>query len=120
MTKNIPVNSVMVTIWPLRINFLKYHSGELGCTSLIWENVSFLIASSYRRKIMSCLINGPKTPSAISKQTNIRIEHVTRAIRELEEKNLVKCLTPRSRRGRLYEITKLGKETLNKIPKSLT
>jgi len=69
---------------------------------------------------MSCLLDGPKTPSIISKQTSIRIEHVTRAIRELEKKNLVKCLTPRSRRGRLYEITKLGKETLDKMPKSLT
>jgi len=87
---------------------------------LAWEDVSFLIASSYRRKIVSCLLDGPKTPSAISKLTNIRIEHVTRAIRELEEKNLVKCLTPRSRRGRLYEITELGKETFSKIPKSLT
>ena len=65
-------------------------------------------------------LNFSKTPSVISKQANIRIEHVTRAIRELEERNLVRCLTPKSRRGRLYEITKLGKETLNKMPKSLT
>jgi predicted transcriptional regulator len=86
----------------------------------MWEDVSFLIASSYRKKIASCLLDGPKTPSAIAKQTNIRIEHVTRAIRELEERKLVKCLTPGSRRGRLYEITRLGKETLSKMPKSLT
>jgi len=85
---------------------------------LTWEDVSFLIASSYRRKIAICLLDGPKTPSGVSKQTNIRIEHVTRAIRELEQKNLVKCLTSRSRRGRLYEITKLGKEALSKISES--
>jgi DNA-binding MarR family transcriptional regulator len=47
------------------------------------------------------MLDSPKTPTAISKQTGIRIEHVTRAIRELEKKNLVKCLTPRSKRGRL-------------------
>jgi len=93
---------------------------KLGCIFLAWEDVSFLIASSYRRKIVACLLDGPKTPSVISKQTSIRIEHVTRAIRELEEKKLVKCLTPKSRRGRLYEITRLGKETVSKIPKSLT
>ena len=87
---------------------------------MTWEDVSFLVASAYRRKIALSLLDGPKTPSAISKQTGIRIEHVTRAIRELEERNLLRCLTPRSRRGRLYEITESGKETLNKIPKALS
>lgn len=48
------------------------------------------------------------TPSEIADENNIRITQISAALRDLKEKELVKCLNENIRKGRLYEITDLG------------
>jgi len=81
-----------------------------------WENVSFTIASDYRKKILTNLEN-PKIPSNLSKELNINKAHISRALKELEGKNMIKCLTPDSNKGKLYIISGYGKSILKKIKK---
>jgi len=81
-----------------------------------WDLVSFVIASSYRKKVLSAL-STPKTPSAISKEISINKTHISRALAELEDKGLIKCLTPNSKKGKIYSIQDLGKETLTEVNK---
>lgn len=78
-----------------------------------WQIVSFIISSSYRRKTLESLQN-PKTPSRLSKELNINIAHISRALSELEAKKLVKCLTPESSKGKIYTITETGEKILEK------
>ena len=52
------------------------------------------------------------TPSEISKSVNIRLNHVSMMLTNLKEADLVVCLNEESKRGRLYELTELGKKVV--------
>ncbi len=79
-----------------------------------WNDVSFIISSSYRTKILESL-NIPKTPSKLSKELVINKTHISRALSELEGKKMIKCLSPESKKGRIYQITDYGKRVLEKV-----
>jgi predicted transcriptional regulator len=79
-----------------------------------WEDVSFIIASEYRKKVLKNL-DKPKTPTSLSRELNINKAHISRALSELEDKKMIKCLTPNSNKGRLYVISDYGKKILSKV-----
>ena len=81
-----------------------------------WDDVSYLISSSYRKRIMEKL-ESPKSPSKLSKELNINKTHISRALSELEKKNMIKCLTPNMTKGKLYVISYYGKEILEEVGK---
>lgn len=81
-----------------------------------WEDVSFVIASSYRMKILEWL-KTPKEPSILSKEIGINKTHISRGLKELEEKKIVKCLSPNAKKGRLYIISDYGKSVLEEALK---
>lgn len=81
-----------------------------------WEDVSFVISSEYRFKVLKKL-DAPKTPSKISKEIEINKTHISRALSELESKNIVKCLTPDAKKGKLFIISDYGKKILEEATK---
>jgi len=81
-----------------------------------WEDVSFIISSRYRMEVLKNLEN-PKMPSKISKELGINKTHISRTLKELKLKKMIKCLTPNSTKGKLYIITDYGKQTLKEILK---
>jgi len=74
--------------------------------------ISLYRSSKYRRKILSCMQGSTMTPSEISKSVNIRLNHVSMMLTNLKEADLVVCLNEESKRGRLYELTELGKKVV--------
>ena len=74
--------------------------------------LGFVLASEYRKKVMVALGEKPNTPSAISEKTKIYPSHISNTLNELVEKKLVVCLTPKLKKGRLYDLTKEGKKIL--------
>lgn len=80
----------------------------------IWKDVSFIISSEYRKKVLEGLLT-PKTPSKLSKEVNINIAHISRALSELESRKIVECLTPESNKGKLFRMTEHGKNVLLKV-----
>lgn len=77
--------------------------------------VSLLKSSKYRLKIIQAIGSDTLTPSEIANKINIRLNHVSLFLRELKDKKLVKCLNEEIRKGRLYELTELGKNAINKL-----
>ena len=77
--------------------------------------ISMLKSSEYRKKIIKAIGNNTVTPSEISKKIGIRLNHVSMFLKDLKTNNLVKCLNEDMRKGRLYELTELGKNAINKI-----
>ena len=74
-----------------------------------WDEIGYVISSSYRTQVLGCLADGPATPSRIAEETNISIAHVSRALQELRERSVVELLVPEDRRkGRIYGITEKG------------
>jgi len=77
--------------------------------------ISLLKSSVYRSKIIKAIGNETLTPSEIAHKINIRLNHVSIFLKELKENSMVKCLNEESRKGRLYDLTKLGKNAINKL-----
>ena len=77
--------------------------------------ISLLKSSEYRSKIIKAIGHDTLTPSEIAQKINIRLNHVSIFLKELKENSMVKCLNEESRKGRLYELTALGKNAIDKL-----
>lgn len=84
-------------------------------TSIDWSKYSYVVSSRYRVKVLKVLAVGPKTPKQISMETKIHLSHISKTLRELSEKGIVKCLSPERRRGKVYNLTKEGKEIIHQL-----
>lgn len=86
--------------------------------------ISFVLRAKNRLKILDCLLNGQKISAQIEKQTGMYKSHVCRTLKELQERKLIRCINPKDRNFRFYELTAEGKrvvvqakELLQKIQK---
>lgn len=77
--------------------------------------VSHIKASKYRYKIMISISNKIKLPSEISRDVGIRLNHVSAVLNDLKSHELVECLNEDAKKGRLYKLTKLGKNAIQII-----
>jgi len=77
--------------------------------------ISLLKSSEYRLKIIKAIGKDTVTPSEIANKIGIRLNHVSMFLKELKDNNLVKCLNEDTRKGRLYELTELGKNAIDKL-----
>lgn len=76
-----------------------------------WDTVSLVLASTYRTAILERLVDGPATPSQLATETGHSISHVSRALSELREEELVELLVSDDRKkGRVYGCTEQGAE----------
>ena len=65
---------------------------------------------------MRSLDGNVKIPSEIAKDAEIFQNHISNTLRQLKEHELVECINPEVRRGRLYRLTDKGEE----VTKNLT
>lgn len=77
--------------------------------------LGFILASNYRKKVLLALQEKTDTPSEIAEKTKIYPSHISNTLSELVEKKLVVCLTPKLKKGRLYELTANGKKILKNL-----
>ena len=83
----------------------------------IIDGFSYIKASPTRRKLILVLEDNVLMPSEISKIIKISPPHTSRALRDLEDKELIYCITPEKRVGKLFVLTDLGKEVLECVKK---
>jgi predicted transcriptional regulator len=70
--------------------------------------ISYVKISKYRAKAIKSLEENPKIPSVIARDSGIRTNHISKVLRELKEHELVECINPEVRKGRLYRLTDKG------------
>ena len=80
-----------------------------------WHLIGIIRGSSYRKKIFLSLSTGEKTPTQLVKDVNIKMSHISRALKELQEEKLIACLTPKLRKHKIYGLTDLGKAIREKV-----
>jgi DNA-binding transcriptional ArsR family regulator len=81
-----------------------------------WDLVSYVIRSQYRTAVLRRLVDGPATPSQIASEADFAIAHVSRALGELREKELVELLVSEDqRKGRVYGITEEGERVWDRM-----
>ena len=70
--------------------------------------ISYVQISKYRAKVMKSLENDIKIPTNIAKDSGIRTNHISKVLSELKAHELVECINPEVRKGRLYRLTEKG------------
>jgi len=80
-----------------------------------YNDVGYVKISKHRKTVFLALKNGPKMPSEITQETNMRMDDVSRALRAMDLKRLVSCVNPEMKKGRIYALTDNGKEIINEI-----
>ena len=79
------------------------------------KEMSYVEISKYRAKVMKALEDDVKIPSQIAKDSEIRQNHISKVLSELRAHELVECINPEVRKGRLYRLTDKGNELVKNI-----
>jgi len=77
--------------------------------------ISYVQISKYREKVMKSLEGEVKIPSQIAKDSDIRVNHISKVLSELKAHELIECINPEVRKGRLYRHTDKGEEVVKNL-----
>ena len=69
---------------------------------------SYVQISKYREKTLKSIGDEVKIPTNIAKDSGIRTNHISKVLSELKAHELVECINPEVRKGRLYRLTDKG------------
>lgn len=75
--------------------------------------VGYVKISKNRYKILNQLENNPQMPSELAKNTKLERNYVSNLLKQLQSKELIECVNPEDRKGRVYIITSKGEEVSN-------
>ncbi|WP_299523672.1 winged helix-turn-helix domain-containing protein [uncultured Methanobrevibacter sp.] len=81
----------------------------------LYSAIGFIKISTTRQKILKCLEDNYMLPSEIASKTDLGTTQVSNALSDLKNKKLVECINEEDKKGRIYEVTKLGKEVLTHL-----
>ena len=77
--------------------------------------VYYVEKSSYRKRVLQTIGEDVKMPNEISKESGIIQNHISNVLKQLKDKDLVECINPEVRKGRLYRANSNGLEVLKKL-----
>ncbi len=85
---------------------------ETGTPEELEEAVEFVQISSNRKAVMRQLASSdvPLTPTELSEGLDMAFNSASRALRQLADHGLARCVTPESERYRRYELTATGED----------
>mgnify|MGYP002524293849 CR=1 FL=1 len=77
--------------------------------------ISYVEISKYRLNVVKTLDGNVKIPTVIARDSGIRTNHVSKVLSELKEHELVECINPEVKKGRLYRLSDDGLKVLKKL-----
>ena len=72
------------------------------------KEIDYVNRFKYGLKVMKSLDGDVKIPSEIANDTEIFQNHISNALRQLKEHELIDCINPEVKKGRLYHHTDKG------------
>ena len=79
------------------------------------EKLKYVNNSSYRVKVLKALGDDVKIPTQIASDSGILPNHISNVLRQLKEKEIVECINPEVRKGRLYRLSDDGLKVLKEL-----
>ena len=79
-----------------------------------WKDYAYVIRGKQRLTVLK-VINKPMTVTEIKKATGLSLSEASIVIRGFAERKLAQCLNPKDALGRVYELTKEGKEIQKEV-----
>ena len=86
-----------------------------GLADFDWHIYGLIVASDYRRKVVTAIESGARTPKQIAGLTGLHLSHVSATLSELTSEKVVVCLTPELRKGKLFQLTEVGREVAKRL-----
>ena len=77
--------------------------------------LEFVQRSTYRQRVLKSLNDDVLMPKEIAKRSNIKTNHVSKVLSELKSKELIELVNPEARKGKLYRLTSIGDEIIDKL-----
>ncbi|MBE6498613.1 MAG: helix-turn-helix transcriptional regulator [Methanobrevibacter sp.] len=87
----------------------------MGLSDEMLTEISYVKISSYRKRVMKSLEDDVKMPSEIARDADIRQNHISKVLSELKAHELVECINPEVRKGRLYRHTDKGEDVVKNL-----
>lgn len=78
----------------------------------------YVMRSKNRRSVVLWLGGGSRSVSDLSSELGVPVQSVSRALRQLREKGLARCITPERKKSRVYELTERGERVFARLEKS--
>lgn len=78
--------------------------------------LSFILRGERRKAILLCL-EKPKIPKEIAESCKASIHNVSKSLKELVDRSLIKCENPNDKFYRFYSLTKKSKELRERLMK---
>ena len=79
------------------------------------EILRYVNKSSYRVRVLKSIGEDAKMPKQIASDSGILPNHISNVLRQLKEKEIVECINPEVRKGRLYRLSDSGLNLLNDL-----
>lgn len=79
-------------------------SFEIECT------IAYVLSSTYRLKVVKVLHENMSFPTKIANNAGIRPNHISKVLKDLKDNNIVECINPEVRKGKLYRLTDKGEK----------
>ena len=79
------------------------------------KEISYVKISQYRTKVMKSLDGEVKIPTVIAKDSEIKPNNISKVLSELKAHELVECINPEVRKGRLYRLTDKGNNVIKRL-----
>ena len=76
---------------------------------------TYVKRSKNRQDIIKIIATSRITPSEIKEEMNSSFSLTSRALRDLLDHDIVECMNPEARTGRVYYLTDLGLEIYNEL-----
>ena len=77
--------------------------------------IKYVNNSSYRVKVLKALGDDAKIPTELASDSGILPTHISNVLRQLKEKEILECINPEVRKGRLYSLSEGGLNVLQEL-----
>jgi len=74
-----------------------------------WELYGWIMRGRQRRKILKAL-NKPKLPTELKNEAKMSLTNVSKVLKSFRARDIVKCLTPENKTGKIYALTVKGEK----------
>jgi len=78
------------------------------------DAAAYMMGSQYRLFVLETLANQPSTPTQIAEQHDVAVSHVSRALSELSERDVVQSHSSGSR-TKLFSLTSRGERVVGVV-----
>jgi len=86
--------------------------------SIDWEKYGWVKSSDYRQNILLELDDFPQTPTDLRDKTEFHRSHISSVLQDLADEDLVECLNPDAKKGRVYGLTEEGEQIVEALRQS--